>query len=276
MVGKRAVARFSKRPGFYKVGLTVALYWLVLTLFVFEPPALPVSENLALAILLISGLPIQVFTVATLGRNANAEASELAFRDELTGLKNRRAFISRAEHLFERAAPGTLSLLVLDVDGLKSINDECGHSAGDELLGRVASELKQLSPDAFRIGGDEFTVLIDRSQRESMTQLLRRLKPIEHSFRACGHDHWIEFSYGVASLQADEAFEAVFRRADSQMRQLKTQLHASAQHGERHGRIRALRNESTDELIDGDYKSPGPPAQVVPIRRRNPSESESG
>ncbi len=79
------MARFTKHLGFYKEALTIALYWIVLILFVFKPPALPVSGNLALAILLFAGLPNQIFSGRSLWRNANAEANELAFKDELTG-----------------------------------------------------------------------------------------------------------------------------------------------------------------------------------------------
>ena len=258
------MARFTKHLGFYKEALTIALYWIVLILFVFKPPALPVSGNLALAILLFAGLPIQIFSGRSLWRNANAEANELAFKDELTGLKNRRGFMNRAEPLFDRAASGSLSLLVLDVDGLKTINDECGHLAGDEALRQVASKLKELSFDAFRIGGDEFTVLVDRSRHESMSRLLQRLKPIEHTFNACGHDHVIEFCCGFASLQPEESFEAVFRRADTQMRQRKARLYESGQIRERRGSSRILETEFSEEI------SEALPEQIVPITRGKP------
>lgn len=94
------------------------------------------------------------------------EVRRLAFTDPLTGLANRRAVDVRLDEALERhRTDGTVvSLLVCDVNGLKSVNDELGHEAGDHLLERFASVLSlcgAMLPDtlAARLGGDEFCLL---------------------------------------------------------------------------------------------------------------------
>jgi diguanylate cyclase (GGDEF)-like protein len=106
---------------------------------------------------------------AGLSQAAHAERiAALAYRDPLTGLANRRALEERLDAAMERhRSDGTVvSLLMADVNGLKAVNDEHGHEAGDRLLQRCArllAEVANLLSDglAARIGGDEFCVLVE-------------------------------------------------------------------------------------------------------------------
>jgi diguanylate cyclase (GGDEF)-like protein len=152
---------------------------------------------------------------------------DLALHDDLTGLRNRRAFSAETRGALRHARPGNVSLVLLDIDGLKRINDECGHQAGDELLTIVAKHFDRAAGAAYRIGGDEFAILIDRSSGESTTALLGSLRPLSQRFRACGHEHVIYFSYGVASNRPGESFDQVFLRADAQLRDFKQRLYES-------------------------------------------------
>lgn|GEM_PF-4127551 len=91
---------------------------------------------------------------------------DMAYRDALTNLPNRRGFMERLQERTEAAvATGTgVALLFLDLDRFKMINDSFGHDFGDELLRQVAQRLVQVTPqNAFvaRLGGDEFTILLD-------------------------------------------------------------------------------------------------------------------
>jgi DNA-binding LacI/PurR family transcriptional regulator len=94
----------------------------------------------------------------------NSQLKELALRDELTGLYNRRGFLTLAEHLFKAQyrKGQEMTLFFGDLDGLKTINDTWGHEAGDEAIRTVARALLdafRMEDVAARLGGDEFVVL---------------------------------------------------------------------------------------------------------------------
>ena len=97
---------------------------------------------------------------------AEQRACELAIRDPLTGLVNRRALIQQLEHAVTLADrhQGEFALLFLDLDKFKAVNDSCGHEVGDELLRQVAARLTaavRVSDVVARLGGDEFVVLVE-------------------------------------------------------------------------------------------------------------------
>jgi diguanylate cyclase (GGDEF)-like protein len=106
---------------------------------------------------------------------------ELARADPLTGLLNRRAFEDRLEEEFARAARFgmSLSLLVLDMDGLKELNDREGHRQGDAALRALALALKRgsrISDIGARWGGDEFVVLAPGTGRTDAFELAERIR----------------------------------------------------------------------------------------------------
>lgn len=121
-----------------------------------------------------------------------------AFVDPLTGLSNRRALqldlvreIARANRYGRR-----FSLMVVDLDGLKQINDRDGHAAGDEHLQSLASALHQVlrvGDAAYRIGGDEFVVLLPETDQERAELVVERA--LEHGAPA--------FSWGTATYPSD-------------------------------------------------------------------------
>jgi diguanylate cyclase (GGDEF)-like protein len=99
-----------------------------------------------------------------------SELGHLAVTDHLTGLANRRAVEARLEDSLSRSAREhrILSLMVVDLDSLKAVNDEYGHAAGDEVLCAVADALRGLAEGSFgkvagRLGGDEFMVVLPRT-----------------------------------------------------------------------------------------------------------------
>ena len=97
-------------------------------------------------------------------RALEAQLKYQAFHDPLTGLANRRRFVEQADQaLASRARPGAIAALFLDLDDFKTVNDNLGHAAGDELLATVASRIGDSlrSTDlGARLGGDEFGVLL--------------------------------------------------------------------------------------------------------------------
>lgn len=99
-------------------------------------------------------------------RLAQRQAERLALRDPLTGLHNRRGLAMLADQRLEPQPPGpsSVSVLVIDVDGLKEVNDQLGHASGDELLQAAAellTETFRAGDVVARLGGDEFCVLLD-------------------------------------------------------------------------------------------------------------------
>ncbi len=122
-------------------------------------------------------------------RALEAQLSYQAFHDPLTGLTNRRRFVEAAEGaLAGRPGTGSVAALFLDLDDFKTINDNLGHAAGDELLIAVATRLRADLRDsdlAARLGGDEFGVLLtdipDAAYAISVAErlLARLIEPIE-------------------------------------------------------------------------------------------------
>ncbi|MRT45025.1 GGDEF domain-containing protein, partial [Xylella fastidiosa subsp. multiplex] len=111
------------------------------------------------------------------------EVRRLAFTDALTGLANRRAVDGRLDEAVEahRADGTVVSLVVCDLNGLKRVNDTCGHAVGDRLLERFGSVLSlcgAMLPGALaaRLGGDEFVVLADGLGRADAQDLAVRLR----------------------------------------------------------------------------------------------------
>lgn len=130
----------------------------------------------------------------------------MALTDELTGLYNRRGFLLLGSHNIRLAlrAPQPLFLFFADVDGLKQINDQCGHVQGDALLIGCAEVLKMTfreSDVVSRIGGDEFAILTHGNSNESRTAVLSRLKSaIDLMNRDVLAPYQLSLSVGVATF----------------------------------------------------------------------------
>lgn len=151
------------------------------------------------------------------------ELSRLARTDSLTDLANRRHFSELAEKELSRALrfEGTLSLLMVDVDHFKRINDTHGHSAGDEVL-RQLSELFRLELRNIdivgRLGGEEFAIVLaqsGRAQAEEVAERLRKTIEDQGALLSCGVLLHYTVSIGVATLTGSEdSIERLLKRAD--------------------------------------------------------------
>jgi diguanylate cyclase (GGDEF)-like protein/PAS domain S-box-containing protein len=134
---------------------------------------------------------------------AKGKLEELASRDGLTGLKNRRAFQDRLEMEFERARryDHPLSIILLDVDKFKLYNDTYGHPAGDLVLKTVAHLLEAVTRDSdfvARYGGEEFVLLLPHTSAEAAMRVAERCrsKVENHSWP----DRQVTASFGIATL----------------------------------------------------------------------------
>jgi diguanylate cyclase (GGDEF)-like protein len=126
--------------------------------------------------------------------------------DALTGLLNRRAYEERLAIEAARSARygHPLGLAIFDLDGFKSVNDNLGHSAGDEVLKGVAAAIdsSRLTDDAFRIGGDEFALLMPETKLEGAKIAAQRVvKAIREADLAEGT---VTACFGVASLSSGD------------------------------------------------------------------------
>ncbi len=147
----------------------------------------------------------------------------LAYRDTLTGLWNRRYFEERLGEeisLGSRDAWRRFSLLVLDINDLKLVNDYEGHAAGDRVIKRAGSFLKTRLREhdvCCRIGGDEFAVILRELGTGESAQLVARLR---NELRACSgrRPSQLSLAIGAASYPEDgTSFRELYLRADERM-----------------------------------------------------------
>jgi diguanylate cyclase (GGDEF)-like protein len=146
-------------------------------------------------------------------------AVEQAFTDPLTGLGNRALLLDRLEHKLVRADRGgePVTVLFIDLDRFKLVNDSLGHLAGDQLLAAVAERLRGCVRDGdvcARLGGDEFAiVLAGGSDANAVAD--RIIETLQRSFNIDGHEVFIGVSVGIATGREDAG--ALLRNADVAM-----------------------------------------------------------
>jgi diguanylate cyclase (GGDEF)-like protein len=152
--------------------------------------------------------------------STNARLKETSFKDEVTGLYNRRFFSLRLEEELSRYRRFNhpVSVVVLDLDGFKAVNDEYGHTVGDETLREVAQILMKHSRGinvVSRYGGDEFAVLLVETSKAGARLYADRIREVVAKY-LFSHGKVVTASFGVASLPDDEAgtAEDLFRTAD--------------------------------------------------------------
>lgn len=149
------------------------------------------------------------------------ESLRQAESDPLTGLFNRRAFDVRLEHAFRRALRQKgehLCLMLLDLDFFKKVNDEYGHQFGDAYLNKMAHTMRSVIRTdvdfAFRIGGDEFAMLLFADENTTCLKAMQILRDMEN-----------KVSMGIASVSSEqfpsENPESFFQRADNALYQAK-------------------------------------------------------
>jgi len=154
---------------------------------------------------------------------------KVATTDPLTGIANRRVFIDQAAVEMARSSRSgvPLSLVMMDIDRFKEINDSYGHQIGDEVLKEIASRAKDElrgSDLLGRYGGEEFVTLLPDTTKEQAGQLAERLRKIieAKSFGFDGVELKITASFGVAEFGGDgSTYEDMINIADQRLYKAK-------------------------------------------------------
>lgn len=150
---------------------------------------------------------------------------EMSFRDQLTGLYNRRGFLSLAEQQMKAAARSKIRipLIFVDVDNMKQVNDSLGHEEGDRMLMDTAAVFQQTFRDAdilARIGGDEFAVLATDAKEMAPELLSERLqRNIDAHNHAAARSYALGMSWGIAVYDPDMpvSLDELMASADERM-----------------------------------------------------------
>jgi len=157
------------------------------------------------------------------------KAEKEAKTDILTGLMNRRAYyeISAREHQRLQRYHRDFSVIMLDIDDFKKVNDNYGHHEGDTLLQSVASTIKENMREgdyAFRMGGDEFLILLPETNEAQAYHLAKRVrKEIENkNLQSDTQTYTVSVSLGISQFRQNDAnLEAVVKQADQALYQVK-------------------------------------------------------
>lgn len=148
-----------------------------------------------------------------------------AYRDSLTGIRNKRAYDAVIEELVDemKSAGGRFGIAVIDLNNLKTINDQYGHDAGNEAIIQLSGIICRVfrhSP-VFRYGGDEFTVILQNHDLEHAEELNKRFHREMDALRSSDTDPWLRHTaaIGIAIFDpaADDGVDSVFKRADKAM-----------------------------------------------------------
>jgi len=176
-------------------------------------------------------------TDITARKQAEAYLEFLGKHDPLTKLRN-RAFFADEMNRLERKGPWPVTVIIADLNGLKSANDNEGHAAGDALL-RRAGEVLVKGVDkpacAARIGGDEFVVLLPGTDERGGAQLIERLQTLIDLNNQFYGGIPLSFAFGMASCASGDRLEATVNQADDAMYTAKKAYYTAGGSNRRRG-----------------------------------------
>ena len=173
---------------------------------------------------------VQFFIMNRLDTKMQQEELELlSYRDALTNLYNRNRYIRVLENDRQRKGQAIqkIGVAYMDLNGLKKINDELGHEAGDSLIRQAAQQIVAVFPEhAYRIGGDEFVVIYPDVEERQFAYLITQL---QHNAK----DHQVSLSYGIVWEEVCMDLEVLLKQADHEMYEDKKRYYSSEQYDRR-------------------------------------------
>jgi len=144
----------------------------------------------------------------------------LSIRDALTGLYNRRYFSEQLKRFYHPQFQ-PVSMIMMDVDGLKVVNDTLGHAQGDELLKAAAEVIKssvRTSDIVARIGGDEFAVILPQTDKEKALEICRRINEVVQQYNQQVSPSGLSISVGLATSHREHpCLSETLKKADDEM-----------------------------------------------------------
>lgn len=205
---------------FYLVKPWEAVLIAALTMLAMAPELVPTTEPLRLTTIYVTLISTSAFAYAFafLTRGQRDQLLLLARNDPLTGVGNRRALDEKLVEVCAAQSRANIpaSLLLIDIDNFKEINDEFGHAAGDQILVRLTEIIDlriRVTDSLYRIGGEEFVVVIEGQKKEQARRLAEQLRTlVEANELAPGGA--VTISLGVAELSSGETPAQWLRRAD--------------------------------------------------------------
>jgi len=165
------------------------------------------------------------FAFSVVNNRQQNKLVNLATKDPLTGAGNRRALLAKLTEViasFDRSKSPS-SLVLLDIDHFKAVNDKYGHATGDQILQRIAQILElriRLNDTLYRIGGEEFVVVVDGQGIERASRLADQLRTLIEANELLP-EQTVTVSLGVAELQSGESHESWVQRADEALYRAK-------------------------------------------------------
>ena len=208
--------------------INLAVYLLAFLYFFHRPGLLGLSQSTALQIEILWSIPTfalliwGMYTVVQLSSVSEHSLANKAETDELTGLLNRAGY----DRLLEELDMKTVSLLLVDTDKFKGINDTYGHSTGDQVLKKISTSLLgnfRQNDHVCRIGGDEFAVLMLNAGTLADEKIIEKIGYINRELAGSIEDELpaVSVSVGAAHGTQAESWKELFEHADTALYQVK-------------------------------------------------------
>jgi diguanylate cyclase (GGDEF)-like protein len=205
---------------FYLVRPRIAIALVAITVAALVPRLIGNADTHSTTTVLITIIVMSSFAFAfsLITNRQREQLIRLATRDPLTGARNRRALDEKLKdvvHGFKRSG-SSASLLLLDLDHFKKVNDAHGHAVGDQILKRVTEIINlriRVTDSLYRVGGEEFVVVLEDQALERAAHLSEQLRTLVEA-NELAPEKSVTISLGVAELRRDESANEWLRRAD--------------------------------------------------------------